>query len=205
MRSLLYTSFPHVAIRRVAIRRVAVVAVAGLVLVPTPGWGAPTTTVVKASAKVPATAPKPATKPAQTKPAPPKTAPPKAGKGSDGAENAVTVIDIEMGTSKYSPSTIFVKAGKPIRFRFKNISTITHEALIGDATDQADHEKMMKEMGGMHMGDEPGLVSVPGGKTKTLDFTFAKPGRTMIGCHQPGHYNGGMKLNVVIESGVGIA
>jgi uncharacterized cupredoxin-like copper-binding protein len=120
-------------------------------------------------------------------------------------KDAITVIDIEMGTSKYSEATIVVKAGKPIRFRFKNVSTITHEALIGDAAAQAAHEKMMKEMGGMHMGDDADSISVESGKTKTLDFTFAKPGRTMIGCHQPGHYKGGMKLNIVIQSGSGIA
>jgi uncharacterized cupredoxin-like copper-binding protein len=117
----------------------------------------------------------------------------------------VKIVDIAMGPVFYTPKTVFVTAGQKVRFRFKNNATVVHEALVGDAKAQEKHAKEMKKMGD-HSGHAKikGWVSVPGGKTATLDWTFAKPGRTLIGCHQPGHYKN-MVLNVVIKSGSGIA
>jgi uncharacterized cupredoxin-like copper-binding protein len=116
-----------------------------------------------------------------------------------------TVITIDMGPVKYNPSVISVVAGTPVILRFINKATIDHEALIGDAKEQDEHEKMMKEMPGMAHHGVKGFVDVKPGKTKDIAWTFPKAGVTFIGCHKPAHYKGGMKLRVVVKSSTGIA
>jgi uncharacterized cupredoxin-like copper-binding protein len=36
------------------------------------------------------------------------------------------------------------------------------------------------------------------GKKAALVRTFDQPGQVLIGCHQPGHYTGGMRLTVTV-------
>jgi uncharacterized cupredoxin-like copper-binding protein len=117
------------------------------------------------------------------------------------------IVTITMGPVKYNPSVISVPAGKPVILRFVNKATIDHEAYIGDAKAQDEHEKEMQAMAGMEMdhGGLPGFVEVKPGKSKDLAWTFPKAGVTFIGCHKPAHYKGGMKLRVVVKSSTGIA
>jgi uncharacterized cupredoxin-like copper-binding protein len=152
-------------------------------------FAATTTTVPKSTEKTPAP------KPVSTTIAVKKTAAKKT------AANDVFVVDIVMGPIKYAPLTVVVPAGKKVQFRFKNTSNVVHEALLGSEAEQKKHEAEMREMAGMEMShpDEPGYISVPAGKTKVLEWTFPKPGRAIIGCHQPDHYKGGMKLNIVVK------
>lgn len=110
----------------------------------------------------------------------------------------VRVVTVDMQAIRYSTKLITVKAGEVIDLRFRNTSTLTHEALIGDEKVQAEHEKMMAAMK-MKQGDTKTMVTVKAGATKTLRYTFAKAGRTVIGCHEPGHYASGMKLTVIIQ------
>jgi uncharacterized cupredoxin-like copper-binding protein len=117
------------------------------------------------------------------------------------------IVTITMGPVKYNPAVISVSAGKPVVLRFVNKSTIDHEAYIGDAKAQDEHEKEMQAMAGMEMDHSslPGFVEVKPGKSKDLAWTFPKAGVTFIGCHKPAHYKGGMKLRVVVKSSTGIA
>ena len=114
------------------------------------------------------------------------------------AKQRVRVVTVDMQAIRYSTKLITVKAGEVIDLRFRNTSTLTHEALIGDEKVQAEHEKMMAAMK-MKQGDTKTMVTVKAGATKTLRYTFAKAGRTVIGCHEPGHYGSGMKLTVIIQ------
>jgi uncharacterized cupredoxin-like copper-binding protein len=83
-----------------------------------------------------------------------------------------------------------------------NKGKLAHDAFIGDAAAQAEHEKEMRaaESGG-HGGHEHGVgstdaITVPPGKTGELTHTFDKAGTVEIGCHQAGHYAVGMKVTV---------
>ena len=114
------------------------------------------------------------------------------------AKVRVRVVTVDMQAIRYSTKLITVKAGELVDLRFRNTSTLTHEALIGDEKVQAEHEKMRAAMN-MEQGDTKTMVTVRAGATKTLRYTFAKAGRTVIGCHEPGHYGSGMKLTVIIQ------
>lgn len=45
----------------------------------------------------------------------------------------------------------------------------------------------------------PNVVSVEAGQTGELTFAFAKTGRLIIGCHETGHYEAGMKGTIVVD------
>ena len=111
-----------------------------------------------------------------------------AGSGAD------RTIDVEMRDIAYSPTSIDVRLGETVRFNFKNTGQVEHDAFIGDAPAQDAHEKEMRE--GHDHGKEANAVSVKPGKSASLTHTFDKPGQLLIGCHEPGHYVGGMKITV---------
>lgn len=121
----------------------------------------------------------------------------------------VRTIDVEMFANSFKPNVVRVAANETIQFRFINNTVAPHEALIGDMDDQIKHAKEMQALAkdgvdhGDHMdhGDGPikGYVLVKAKSTKTLSYRFAKPGRLLIGCHQPGHWEGGMKLALVVQ------
>ena len=103
-------------------------------------------------------------------------------------------VEIEMRDIAFSPSSVDVRAGEKIRFVFTNTGQITHDAFIGDAAAQDEHEKDMR--GGHDHGEGSNAISVKPGKKAQLVHTFDRPGQTLIGCHEPGHYTGGMKVTV---------
>jgi uncharacterized cupredoxin-like copper-binding protein len=117
------------------------------------------------------------------------------------SSGATRIVDVGMRDIAYEPATIRVKAGETVTFVFHNTGTVVHDAFLGDAAAQAEHEREMSDgmaaMGGMH-ADDPSATTVQPRQTATLTHTFTTTGSTIIGCHQPGHYQAGMKLTVVV-------
>ena len=105
-------------------------------------------------------------------------------------------IDVEMRDIAFEPTSIDVKAGEKIRFVFTNTGQVTHDAFIGDVAAQDAHENEMR--GGHRHGKGDAAVTVKPGKKAQLVHTFDRPGEILIGCHQPGHYTGGMKATVKV-------
>ena len=103
-------------------------------------------------------------------------------------------VEIEMRDIAYAPSSVDVRAGEKVRFVFTNTGQVTHDAFIGDAAAQDAHEKDMR--GGHDHGDGSNAITVKPGKKAQLVHTFDRPGQTLIGCHEPGHYTGGMRVTV---------
>lgn len=118
-----------------------------------------------------------------------------------GAAGAPTrTVNIAMVDIAYEPKTLSVQQGERIEFVFDNKGSIRHDAFIGDADAQAEHEKEMGEHDAMAGdNDEVGTaITVDPGQTGRLTYTFDKPGTIEIGCHEPGHYAGGMKVIVTV-------
>jgi uncharacterized cupredoxin-like copper-binding protein len=108
-------------------------------------------------------------------------------------------IKVTMTDIKYSVTTVKVKKGVPVTFTFVNKGKVVHEAVVGTHADQIAHDKEMAAMGGMVMADEPTAIALKPGVTKKLRYTFAKSGVFEVGCHTPGHYSAGMKIDVVVS------
>jgi uncharacterized cupredoxin-like copper-binding protein len=88
----------------------------------------------------------------------------------------------------------------PATFVVTNTGTTDHEFYLGDEAAQAEHETQMGGMGGMGgmTHDEPDGIALEPGETKELTHTFGTPGKTLAGCHLPGHYAGGMKADILV-------
>ena len=114
------------------------------------------------------------------------------------------VVDVTMDDIRFEPTTLHVERGETIKFRFTNNGAIPHDAFLGDAAAQAEHEEEMAAMtdstmeGMDHGGHSDLAVTVSPGDVQTLTYTFADDAAIEIGCHQPGHYAAGMRLAIEI-------
>jgi len=102
-----------------------------------------------------------------------------------------------LDTLRFEPDEVEVAPGETVTFVLQNPGAIVHEFTIGDEAFQEDHEEemaKMAEMGeSMMMEDERNGVSVAAGETRKLTWRFRdESGELLFGCHQPGHYPGGM-------------
>lgn len=138
-----------------------------------------------------------------------------------GTPDRPRVIEVEMVDIGYAPSAVDVGVGETVEFAFTNHGSQTHEAVFGDDAMQEDHEVEMQEMGDMamdHAADEGDMamdhsdegemamdhdegvvaIAVEPGDTTTVVMTYDESGHTLIGCHEPGHWSAGMKLDVAV-------
>ena len=102
-----------------------------------------------------------------------------------------------MTDDAYGPNALAVATGQTVRFVFRNDGTVVHEALIGDAALQTQHDAS-GNMGGMSHDGLP-VIDVAPGATGELVYTFTRPGTILIGCHQPGHYALGMRAVITVS------
>lgn len=110
-------------------------------------------------------------------------------------------VTVTMTDNAYTPKNISAKAGESVTFKFVNDGQMTHEAYIGSEKDQEDHaSEMMGGDGGhsMNMSGD-GVVTVKPGGDATLTKEFTEAGTMVIGCHQPGHWESGMKATVTVS------
>jgi uncharacterized cupredoxin-like copper-binding protein len=148
--------------------------------------------------------------------------------GSDSATSTSTgaladgdQVDVDMADLAFDPPDFTVPSGATVTFVFHNTDSIDHEALIGDQAAQDDHESEMTSGHGMHSGSGEGtdttdttemdhggmktassaasdVVSVAPGETGELTYTFTEAGTLLLGCHEPGHFDGGMKATITV-------
>lgn len=113
--------------------------------------------------------------------------------------DADRVIEVDASDDlTFGPDTFEVSAGETIQFVITNIGAITHDFTIGDEEAQEAHEEEMAEGGMEH--SEPNAVVLEPGETKTLTWKFTEAGTVLVGCHQPGHYAGGMTGVIEVEA-----
>lgn len=123
--------------------------------------------------------------------------------GNDAPAAASRLVEVRMTEMAFAPASVAVRAGERVRFRFVNDGTVVHEAVLGDADYQADHEAAMRSPAttaagdhGGHQHDAADAVTVGPGATMELTWTAASSGTVLIGCHQPGHYAAGMVAEI---------
>jgi uncharacterized cupredoxin-like copper-binding protein len=115
--------------------------------------------------------------------------------------SAVRTVQVTMTDNAFQPARFEVGAGETVTFEFVNEGRQVHEAFFGDESAQMDHST--EAMGGdaghsMDMDDES-VVTVDPGRSGELTYTFDQPGTVLIGCHQPGHWESGMKATVTVR------
>ena len=121
------------------------------------------------------------------------TASPVAGGSSTTAAEVIVKLTDAL---KMEPASISVKAGVPVRFVVTNSGATDHEFFLGDEAAQMGHGQEMSAMPGMNDGHAG--IGLKAGETKTLEYTFAKAGPYLAGCHISGHYAAGMMAMVTV-------
>lgn len=92
---------------------------------------------------------------------------------------------------EFDPASIEVSAGEVVTFVIRNVGKTAHEFVLGDMAYQQEHEKDMAESG-HHMSEMDNAVTIEPGETGELTWRFDETGTILYGCHEPGHYEGGM-------------
>ncbi len=100
---------------------------------------------------------------------------------------------------RYDPGDMDADVGETVRFVVHNAGATPHEFLIGTAEEQTVFEEEMAGGHGDRHGSEAGVSVDPGG-TSEFTYTFESPGGLFVGCHEPGHYAGGMVAEVTVGS-----
>jgi len=120
---------------------------------------------------------------------------------SGGATDAVRTVEVKMTDDfRYDPAELRASAGETVRFVVRNAGVSVHELLIGTPQEQAIFaEEMVGGHGGGHAADAG--VSVEPGATAEFTYSFTADDRDLlVGCHQPGHYKGGMVAPLTVTS-----
>jgi uncharacterized cupredoxin-like copper-binding protein len=112
----------------------------------------------------------------------------------------VRIIRIIALDIRFDKTQLSARSGETVRFIVTNKGQLTHEFTIGDAGEQAEHEKEMQRMDGMVMPDEPNAITLKPGETKTLVWTFGKEPVVEFACHVPGHYAAGMAGKIFVKT-----
>lgn len=121
--------------------------------------------------------------------------------GEEGqASQAKRTVRVDMSDSmRFTPSSFNAKRGETVRFVVHNSGKLRHEFVLGTPQALAEHYEVMKKNPEMEHAD-PNAVTVEPGKTGEVIWKFTKAGTVAIGCLQPGHYDAGMKGQVVVGS-----
>ena len=129
--------------------------------------------------------------------------------GTSDGDGARTIEITALDELRFDPESIEVGVGETIRFVVTNDGATLHDFFVGDEAAQMEHEDQMQggmahdEMAEMDEGTdghgETGeALSLGSGETRETTHVFDEPGTFLYGCHQPGHYDGGMVGTITV-------
>jgi uncharacterized cupredoxin-like copper-binding protein len=110
-----------------------------------------------------------------------------------GTKDNPRVVWLNMDDSlKFMPDAIDVARGESIRFVLTNSGQVVHEFQVGDAAKVA-----ADDVDGVIVVEKDELDA---GSTHAVDYTFDGAGPYAFACHEPGHYEAGMKGVINLRS-----
>jgi uncharacterized cupredoxin-like copper-binding protein len=114
------------------------------------------------------------------------------GESPEEPADAPRTIEIEaLDDLRFEPASVSVAAGETIRFVVHNRGELAHEFVLGDEDVQDAHETA-SDAEHEHVGGLIVLELEPG-ETEETTQAFDDAGELIYGCHEPGHYSGGMR------------
>ena len=126
------------------------------------------------------------------------------GKPGD-AKKVSRTVEITMSDAmRFLPASVAVKRNETIRFVLKNEGKLKHEMVLGTIQELKEHAALMLKFPEMEHAD-PNQASVEAGKTGELIWQFTKAGTFDFACLQAGHYEAGMKGQVMVAGAAATA
>lgn len=120
------------------------------------------------------------------------------GEPADAADADRTIEVTTLDTMAYDPASISVASGETVTFSVTNGGDAPHEFTLGDQAMQDEHAEEMADMGSGMGHDEPNSISLQPGETKELTWRFGEAGTVIYACHEPGHYQAGMRGEITV-------
>lgn len=114
----------------------------------------------------------------------------------DGATRTVEINTLD--TMAFEPAGIHVSAGETVTFSVTNTGQTVHEFTLGDAAMQQQHADAMTHMPTGMAHDTPNSITMQPGEAKRLTWRFGEVASLEFACHQPGHYEAGMRGQIAI-------
>ena len=108
-------------------------------------------------------------------------------------ETAARTVQIEAKDTVFEPAQLDVQAGETVSFSITNAGKAVHEFTLGDEAMQREHAQMMEHIPAGMSHDTSNSLTLEPGETKTLTWRFGDPATLEFACHQPGHYEAGMR------------
>jgi uncharacterized cupredoxin-like copper-binding protein len=118
---------------------------------------------------------------------------------ADAAHAARTVEVTALDTMAFEPSTIDVSAGETVTLEITNSGDTAHEFTLGDTAMQQEHADAMAHLPDGMPHDLPNSVRLQPGETKELTWRFGHAGTLEYACHEPGHYEAGMRGQLTVS------
>ena len=87
----------------------------------------------------------------------------------------------------FSPSAISVARGETVTFEVTSMGGLVHEFMVGPADAVVTHTEGLPEASDIGMME-----------TKSVTYTFDGSGPYAFACHEPGHYEGGMRGTITV-------
>lgn len=112
------------------------------------------------------------------------------GEAAEESEADRTIEVVMLDELAYDPEQLEVAEDEVITFEVVNKGSARHEFVLGDADFQEMHEGDMADNGDGGMMENG--VSVEPGESASFTWRFTESGEVLYGCHEPGHYEGGM-------------
>jgi plastocyanin len=104
-----------------------------------------------------------------------------------GTPAAPRLVSIVAGPGEtFSPSEVDIAPGETVTFAVTAVGPTPHEFKVGPAAVVAAD------------GDTPEIADIGMMQTKSLTYTFDGPGPFAYACHEPGHFEAGMRGTITL-------
>lgn len=110
----------------------------------------------------------------------------------------VTMKETDDGKMIFVPNKFEVKKGKTVRFSIKNVGELDHEFVLDEVKTIQEHKAVMEKFPEMEH-DDPNAISLAAGQSGEIIWKFTNGGTFEFACLKPGHYDAGMRGDLVVS------
>ena len=99
---------------------------------------------------------------------------------------------------RFSPANWQATSGETVRIEVENQGKVRHELVLGTEDELKAHAQAMKQASSGHHHHGPNVLSLAGGESGVLVWTFTDAGVLHMACFEPGHYEAGMRGTISV-------
>lgn len=102
------------------------------------------------------------------------------------------------GGMKFLPDMVRLRVGEQVRFRIRNSGQLEHEMVFATLEENLKHGAEMAKNPDMEH-DDPNAVRIQPGEVADVVWRFTHAGDFDFSCLLPGHREGGMFGNIIVQ------